>query len=62
MRTGQTEGSMDLARLAGMKPAGVICEIMNDDGTMARHAVSEEFAATHQINIVTIAWTSSTIG
>src|SRR5512133_3283702 len=36
VRTGQTEGSVDLARLAGLKPAGVICEIMNDDGTMAR--------------------------
>src|SRR6185436_9115703 len=36
VRTGQTEGSVDLARLAGCKPAGVICEIMNDDGTMAR--------------------------
>ena len=36
VRAGQTEGSVDLARLAGMKPAGVICEIMNEDGTMAR--------------------------
>ncbi len=36
VRAGQTEGSVDLARLAGLKPAGVICEIMNEDGTMAR--------------------------
>ncbi len=43
-RTGQTEGSVDLARLAGMKPAGVICEIMNDDGTMARMPDLEIFA------------------
>ena len=55
VRTGQTEGSMDLARLAGMKPAGVICEIMKDDGTMARMPDLEEFAATHQMKIVTIA-------
>jgi len=43
-RTGQTEGSVDLARLAGLKPAGVICEIMNDDGTMARMPDLIEFA------------------
>ena len=54
-RTGQTEGSVDLARLAGMKPAGVICEIMKDDGTMARMPDLEEFAREHGIKIVTIA-------
>jgi 3,4-dihydroxy 2-butanone 4-phosphate synthase/GTP cyclohydrolase II len=55
VRTGQTEGSMDLARLAGLKPAGVICEIMNDDGTMARMPQLEEFADRHQLKIVTVA-------
>jgi 3,4-dihydroxy 2-butanone 4-phosphate synthase/GTP cyclohydrolase II len=55
VRTGQTEGSMDLARLAGLKPAGVICEIMNDDGTMARMPQLEEFADKHQLKIVTVA-------
>jgi 3,4-dihydroxy 2-butanone 4-phosphate synthase/GTP cyclohydrolase II len=55
VRTGQTEGSVDLARLAGCKPAGVICEIMNDDGTMARRADLETFAAEHGIIILTIA-------
>ncbi len=54
-RAGQTEGSVDLARLAGMKPAGVICEIMNDDGTMARMPDLVEFARTHQLKIVTVA-------
>ena len=44
VRTGQTEGSVDLARLAGCKPAGVICEIMRDDGEMARLPELEEFA------------------
>ncbi|MBU2490144.1 MAG: 3,4-dihydroxy-2-butanone-4-phosphate synthase, partial [Proteobacteria bacterium] len=44
VRAGQTEGSVDLARLAGMKPAGVICEIMDDDGTMARMPSLEEFS------------------
>ena len=44
VRTGQTEGSVDLARLAGLKPAGVICEVMKDDGTMARMADLEIFA------------------
>ncbi len=47
VRTGQTEGSVDLARLAGLKPAGVICEIMRDDGEMARLPELEEFAAKH---------------
>lgn len=55
MRTGQTEGAVDLARLAGMSPAGVICEIMNDDGTMARMPDLERFSATHSIPIVSIA-------
>jgi len=54
-RTGQTEGSVDLARLAGLKPAGVICEIMNDDGTMARLPDLVEFATEHEIKIVSIA-------
>ncbi|MGO9311269.1 MAG: bifunctional 3,4-dihydroxy-2-butanone-4-phosphate synthase/GTP cyclohydrolase II [Syntrophobacteraceae bacterium] len=54
-RTGQTEGSVDLARLAGMKPAGVICEIMNDDGTMARMPDLEIFARRHGLKIIAIA-------
>ncbi|MBN2686846.1 MAG: bifunctional 3,4-dihydroxy-2-butanone-4-phosphate synthase/GTP cyclohydrolase II [Deltaproteobacteria bacterium] len=55
VRTGQTEGSVDLARLAGLKEAGVICEIMKDDGTMARMPDLEIFAAEHGFKIVTIA-------
>ena len=55
VRTGQTEGSVDLARLAGLKPAGVICEIMNDDGSMARLPDIERFAATHNLKIATVA-------
>ena len=55
VRTGQTEGSVDLARLAGLKPAGVICEIMKDDGTMARMPDLDIFAAQHGVKIVTIA-------
>jgi 3,4-dihydroxy 2-butanone 4-phosphate synthase/GTP cyclohydrolase II len=54
-RTGQTEGSVDLARLSGMTSAGVICEIMKDDGTMARMPDLEEFAAEHDMKIATIA-------
>jgi 3,4-dihydroxy 2-butanone 4-phosphate synthase/GTP cyclohydrolase II len=54
VRTGQTEGSVDLARLAGLKPAGVICEIMKDDGTMARMPDLEIFAREHDLKIVTI--------
>jgi 3,4-dihydroxy 2-butanone 4-phosphate synthase/GTP cyclohydrolase II len=54
-RTGQTEGSVDLARLAGLCPAGVICEIMNDDGTMARMPDLEKFAAKHDLLIVAVA-------
>src|SRR5437867_600698 len=48
-RAGQTEGSVDLAKLAGLYPAGVLCEIMNDDGTMARVPELAEFAKAHQI-------------
>jgi 3,4-dihydroxy 2-butanone 4-phosphate synthase/GTP cyclohydrolase II len=55
VRTGQTEGSVDLARLAGLKPSGVICEIMNDDGTMARMPDLQVFAKKHGLKIVTIA-------
>jgi 3,4-dihydroxy 2-butanone 4-phosphate synthase/GTP cyclohydrolase II len=53
-RTGQTEGSVDLARLAGLTPAGVICEIMNEDGTMARVPQLMEFAARFGLKVVTI--------
>ncbi len=53
-RTGQTEGSVDLARLAGLYPAGVICEIMNDDGTMSRVPQLTEFARKHGMKIVTV--------
>ena len=53
-RAGQTEGSVDLARLAGLNPAGVICEIMNDDGTMARLPELLEFSKKHHLRIVTI--------
>jgi 3,4-dihydroxy 2-butanone 4-phosphate synthase/GTP cyclohydrolase II len=55
VRTGQTEGSVDLARMAGLKPAGVICEIMKDDGTMARLPDLERFAATHNLKLCTVA-------
>jgi 3,4-dihydroxy 2-butanone 4-phosphate synthase/GTP cyclohydrolase II len=55
VRTGQTEGSVDLARLAGLKPAGVICEVMKDDGTMARMLDLNIFAEEHGLKIVTIA-------
>lgn len=54
-RAGQTEGSVDLARLAGLKPAAVICEIMKDDGTMARMPDLEIFAQEHGLKIATIA-------
>jgi len=53
-RAGQTEGSVDLARLAGLHPAGVICEIMNDDGTMARVPELTAFAKRHKLKMVTI--------
>jgi 3,4-dihydroxy 2-butanone 4-phosphate synthase / GTP cyclohydrolase II len=55
VRAGQTEGSVDLARLAGLKPAGVICEIMKDDGTMARQPDLMKFAKKHKLKVVTIA-------
>ncbi len=55
VRTGQTEGSVDLSRLAGMRTAGVICEIMKDDGTMARMPDLEDFAHKHDLKIATIA-------
>jgi 3,4-dihydroxy 2-butanone 4-phosphate synthase / GTP cyclohydrolase II len=54
-RAGQTEAAVDLARLAGVTPAGVICEIMNDDGTMARVPDLEKFCARHDMKIVTVA-------
>ena len=54
VRTGQTEGSTDLARLAGCVPAGVICEIMNEDGTMGRMPDLERFSAEHNLRIVAI--------
>ena len=55
VRTGQTEGSVDLTRLAGLKGAAVICEVMKDDGTMARMPDLEQFAASYGLNIATIA-------
>jgi 3,4-dihydroxy 2-butanone 4-phosphate synthase/GTP cyclohydrolase II len=55
VRAGQTEGAVDLARLAGFAPAGVICEILCDDGTMARLPDLERFAARHGLKIATIA-------
>ncbi|HSA58422.1 MAG TPA: bifunctional 3,4-dihydroxy-2-butanone-4-phosphate synthase/GTP cyclohydrolase II [bacterium] len=55
VRSGQTEGSIDLARMAGLKPAGVICEIMNEDGTMARRTDLDEFAKEHGLLIVSVA-------
>jgi len=54
-RTGQTEGSVDLARLAGLKPAAVICEVMKDDGCMARLPDLEIFAKEHGLKIATVA-------
>jgi len=53
-RAGQTEGSVDLARLAGLTPAGVICEIMNDDGTMSRVPQLMEFARKFELKIITV--------
>jgi 3,4-dihydroxy 2-butanone 4-phosphate synthase/GTP cyclohydrolase II len=55
VRTGQTEGSVDLCRMAGLRSGAVICEIMNEDGTMARRPQLEDFAATHGLKICTIA-------
>jgi 3,4-dihydroxy 2-butanone 4-phosphate synthase/GTP cyclohydrolase II len=54
-RCGQTEASVDLARLAGLHPAGVICEVMNDDGTMARVPDLERYCAAHALKMVTVA-------
>lgn len=55
VRAGQTEGSVDLARLAGLSAAGIVCEIANDDGTMARLPDLEKFAQKHDLAILTIA-------
>ncbi len=55
VRSGHTEGAVDLARLAGLRPAGVICEIMRDDGEMARMDDLERFAAEHRLPILSIA-------
>ena len=55
VRTGQTEGSVDLSKLAGLNASGVICEIMNEDGTMARRPELESFAKRHELRVVTIA-------
>src|SRR6476661_4024773 len=55
VRAGQTEASVDIARIAGLQPAAVICEVMNDDGTMARMPDLEVFAAKHDLRILTIA-------
>ncbi len=55
VRAGQTEGAVDLMRLAGMKPAGVICEVMNDDGTMARVPQLAEFCRQHKIKMTSVA-------
>ena len=54
-RAGQTEAAVDLARLAGFKPAGVICEVMNEDGTMARVPDLEKFSKEHGVKMVTVA-------
>jgi 3,4-dihydroxy 2-butanone 4-phosphate synthase/GTP cyclohydrolase II len=55
VRAGQTEGSVDLSKLAGLYPSAVICEIMNEDGTMSRMPELEEFSKIHSINIVSVA-------
>src|SRR6266540_3566547 len=55
VRPGQTEASVDIARIAGLYPAGVICEIMNEDGSMARLAELREFAAFHHLKMITVA-------
>ena len=54
VRAGQTEGIVDLCRLAGLQPAGVICEIMSDNGTMARRPELEAFANAHDLKIVSV--------
>jgi 3,4-dihydroxy 2-butanone 4-phosphate synthase/GTP cyclohydrolase II len=53
-RTGQTEAAVDLARLAGLNPSGVICEVMNDDGTMARVPDLERYCAKHGLKMITV--------
>jgi 3,4-dihydroxy 2-butanone 4-phosphate synthase/GTP cyclohydrolase II len=55
VRAGQTEAAVDLARLAGLSPAGVICEIMNDDGTMARVPQLQEFCREHGVKMISVA-------
>ncbi len=55
VRVGQTEASVDIARIAGLQPAAVICEIMNDDGTMARMPELEIFSAKHEMKIISVA-------
>jgi len=55
VRPGQTEASVDIARIAGLNPSGVICEIMNEDGTMARLPQLEAFAAEHNLKMITVA-------
>jgi 3,4-dihydroxy 2-butanone 4-phosphate synthase/GTP cyclohydrolase II len=55
MRPGQTEASVDMSRIAGLYPAGVVCEIMNPDGTMARLPELEEFAKQHDLKIISVA-------
>jgi 3,4-dihydroxy 2-butanone 4-phosphate synthase/GTP cyclohydrolase II len=55
VRTGQTEASVDIARIAGLYPAGVVCEIMNEDGTMARLPQLEKFAVEHDLKIISVA-------
>ena len=54
-RRGQTEAAIDLTRLAGLTPAGVLCEVMNDDGTMASGALLEAFCERHSLPLVTVA-------
>ena len=55
VRQGQTEASVDMAKLAGLNPSAVICEVMNDDGTMARLPELEKFAAQHDLKIISVA-------
>src|SRR4051812_47016893 len=55
VRPGQTEASVDIARIAGLYPAGVICEIMNEDGTMARLPQLQEFATQHNLKMISVA-------
>src|ERR687894_2574524 len=55
VRTGQTEAAVDIARIAGLYPAGVVCEIMNEDGTMSRLPQLEDFARRHDLKIISVA-------